>query len=211
MKSLFIMLLKKGDSVVTSKDIYKLYPKLKESAVQAKIKRCLKSGEIKRMFKGVYTLSQDLIRKPIAEEAVAQAIDESAFLSGLGALRFYNLIPEIVNYKTFLGTKSAKVDAGNIHFEIKKLPDDQVTFGVDSIPVSGGSIRVADPVRAIMDTLIEQKLAPKNRNQICSFLRIDEDEAAGIAWDKAPSYAYKFRNNRLAKVIASAMMKTAEA
>jgi len=32
---------------------------------------------------------------------VAHVIDHTAFLSGLAALRFHNLIPETINYKTF--------------------------------------------------------------------------------------------------------------
>lgn len=210
MNNLLIELLKKGESIVTSHDIYNLYPDLTENAVQAKIKRCLKGGELKRLYKGVYSLNQELLKKSVVDERVAFAIDERSFLSGLGALRFHNLIPETVNYKTFIGRKAAKVHATNVNFEIRKMPDDQLSFGVDLVQVGDFNLRIADPVRAIMDTLIDQKLAPKNRHQICAYFRIDEDEANDIKWDKAPVYAYKFRNNKLAKMIATAMTNNSE-
>ncbi len=54
MKNLTLELIKKGEAIVTSRGIYDLYPDLNENAVQAKIKRCLKSGELKRLYKGVY-------------------------------------------------------------------------------------------------------------------------------------------------------------
>ncbi len=206
MNTLFKELLRKGDPIATSGDIYHLFPHLNANAVQAKIKRCLKSGELKRLYKGVYSLNSEYLKKPVFEEKVAQAIDDSAFLSGLGALRYHNLIPEIVNYKTFFGRKSAKVNQKHIRFEIKKIPLDQINFGVESVSVAGTRMRIADPVRAIMDALIEQNLSPKNRYQICSYFRIDEDEAESIHWEKASLYAFKFRNNRLAKEIANAMM-----
>lgn len=207
MDTLFKKLLKKGEPIVTSGEIYQLFPQCNANAVQAKIKRSLKNGELKRLYKGVYSLNSEYFKKPVFEEKVAQTIDNSAFLSGLGALRYHNLIPEIVNYKTFLGRKSAKVNQKNICFEIKKIPADQINFGVETISVAGAPIRVADPVRALMDALIEQRLSPKNRQQICSYFRIDEDEADSIQWQKSTLYAYKFRNNKLAKEIAAAMMK----
>ncbi|HEY8269883.1 MAG TPA: hypothetical protein VIG33_03280, partial [Pseudobdellovibrionaceae bacterium] len=81
----------------------------------------------------------------------------------------------------------------------------QLGFGIQIININGQQVRIADPVRAIMDTLIEQKLVPKNRNQICVFLRIDEDESESIPWKNAEQYAYKYRNSKLAKKIAAAM------
>lgn len=208
MKNLTFKLVKKGEAIITSDDIYNLYPDLNANAVQAKIKRCLKSGELKRLYKGVYAVNQELLKKPLAEESVAQIIDPKAFLSGLAALRFHNLIPETINFKTFTGAKSAKIHSGNMNFEIRKTAEDQLGFGIQTINVNGQKVRIADPVRAIMDTLIEQKLAPKNRNQICAFLRIDEDELESIPWKNAEKYAYKYRNSKLAKKIAAAMTES---
>lgn len=205
MKNLTLELIKKGDAIVTSDDIYKLYPELNENAVQAKIKRCLKSGELKRLYKGVYSVSQELLKKPVIEENLAHVIDSESFLSGLAALRFHNLIPETINFKIFTGTKSAKIHSENMNFEIRKVADDQLGFGVQTVSVNGNNVRIADPVRAIMDTLMEQKLAPSNRQQICAYLRIDEDEAETIPWKKAESYAYRYRNSKMAKKIAAAM------
>lgn len=210
MKNLTLNLIKKGDVVITTDDVYKLYPDLNENAVQAKIKRCLKSGELKRLYKGVYSLNQELLKKPLAEENVAHVIDQKSFLSGLGALRFHNLIPEAISFKTFTGTKSAKINAENMSFEIRKVDDDQLSFGVQSIKMNDHEIRVADPVRAIMDTLMEQKLIPQNRDQICAYFRIDEDESETIPWQNAESYAYKYKNSKLAKKIATAMAQAGD-
>lgn len=208
MKSLTLELIKKGDAIVTSDDIYKIYPELTENAVQAKIKRCLKSGELKRLYKGIYSINQELLKKPVVEENLAHVIDSESFLSGLAALRFHNLIPETINFKIFTGTKAAKIHADNMNFEIRKVADDQLRFGIETVQVNGNSVRIADPVRAVMDTLLEQKLVPQNRRQICAYLRIDEDEADTIHWENAESYAYRYRNSKMAKKIAAAMLDT---
>lgn len=205
MKNLTLELIKRGDAIVTSVDIYKLYPDLNENAVQAKIKRCLKSGELNRLYKGVYSINQELLKKPVIEENLAQVIDSESFLSGLAALRFHNLIPETINFKIFTGTKAAKIHSNNMNFEIRKVADDQLRFGIETVKVNGNSLRVADPVRAVMDTLMEQKLVPQNRKQICAYLRIDEDEADTIPWEIAESYAHRYRNSKMAKQIAAAM------
>lgn len=208
MKNLTLELIKRGDAIVTSEDIYKIYPELNENAVQAKIKRCLKSGELKRLYKGVYSVSQELLKKPVIEENLAQVIDSESFLSGLAALRFYNLIPETINFKIFTGTKDAKIHSDNMNFEIRKVADDQLSFGIETVKVNGNNVRIADPARAVMDTLMEQKLVPQNRRQICAYLRIDEDDADTIPWKNAESYAHKYRNSKMAKKIAAAMSDT---
>lgn len=208
MKNLALELIKKGNSIITSDDIYNLYPQLNANAVQAKIKRCLKNKNLKRLYKGVYVINPVFLKKNVAEESVAQVIDQKSFLSGLAALRFHDLIPETINFKTFTGTKSAKIHTENMNFEIKKVADDQLNFGIQTINMNGNNIRIADPVRAIMDILMEQKLTPKNRNQICAFFRIDEDEAETIHWENAELYSYKYRHSKLAKKIAIAMLNT---
>jgi predicted transcriptional regulator of viral defense system len=205
MSNLTMDLIRKAEILVSIGDIYNMYPTLNKNAVQAKIKRCLKRGDLQRLYKGVYAVNHELLRKPLSPESVAHAIDQSAFLSGLAALRFHNLIPDTINFKTFTGTKSAKIHSNTMNFEIKKVSTDQLSFGIQTLNVSGNQIRVADMTRAIMDTLIEQKLNPKNRNQICAYLRIDEDDAELIPWKNDEEYAYRYKNSKLAKKVASAM------
>lgn len=208
MKALFRELLKRDLSIVTSEQIYKMFPDLNENAVQAKIKRCLKGEELIRLYKGIYAVNSSYSHKAFAEEQVAQAIDHSAYLSGIAALRFHNLIPEIVNFKTFFGAKKVKVDKKDIHFEIKRVDHDQTLFGVEEIAVGGSKFRVADPVKAILDTFISMKTSPKTRRQICFFLRIDEDEAEKINWSNAKVYAGRMKTE-LAHSIATAMVNEA--
>ena len=208
MKALFRELLKGDLSIVTSEDIYKMFPDLNENAVQAKIKRCLSGGELVRLYKGIYAVNNSYSHKALAEEQIAQTIDHSAYLSGIAALRFHNLIPEVVNFKTFFGTKKVKVDTKDIHFEIKKVDPELTLFGIEEIAVGGSKFRVADPVKAILDTFVSMKTSPKTRSQICAFLRIDDEEAEKINWSKARSYADRMRND-FAQSIATAMMNEA--
>ena len=208
MKVLFRELLKGDISIVTSGDIYKMFPDLNKNAVQAKIKRCLRGGELVRLYKGIYAVNNSYSHKAIAEEQVAQAIDHFAYLSGVAALRFHNLIPEIVNFKTFFGTKKATVDTKDIYFEIKKVDLEQTSFGVEEITVGGTNYRVADPVKAILDAFVSLKTSPKTRRQICAFLRIDEDESEKIKWHNAAAYADRMKSG-LAHTIATAMINEA--
>lgn len=208
MKTLFRELLKGDLSIIRSEDIYKMFPDLNKNAVQAKIKRCLHGGELVRLYKGIYAVNNSYSHKAMAEEQIAQAIDHSAYLSGVAALRFHNLIPEIVNFKTFFGTKKVKVDSKDLHFEIKKVNPELMSFGIEEMTVGQSKFRVADPVKAILDIFVSMKTAPKTRIQICRFLRIDEEEAEKIHWSKARSYANRMKND-LAQSIATAMMNEA--
>jgi predicted transcriptional regulator of viral defense system len=204
MKELFRVLLKNNKSVVKSEEIYKMFPDLNENAVQSKIKRCLRGGELQRLYKGVYVVNTFYTHKSVEEEQVAHAIDNRAYLSGLAALRFHNLIPDVINFKTFFGTKSAKINTSNICFEIKKVDPELTVFGIEEIKVDNKCFRVAEPVRAIFDTFLSLKISPKTRRQICAYLRIEDDDADSIDWNKARLYVKHFRN-KLALEIASAM------
>ena len=204
MKTLFRELLKNDVTVVTSGDIYKMFPELNENAVQAKIKRCLSGGELLRLYKGVYALNASYSHRAVAEEQVAQAIDKQSYLSGLAALRFHNLIPEVVNFKIFFGTKNANVNSSNIRFEIKKIDSELTSLGIEEVKVADKTFRVADPVRAIFDVFLGLKMSPKTRNQICAYLRIEDEDAERIDWSQAFFYASRL-NSELANSIAHAM------
>jgi predicted transcriptional regulator of viral defense system len=204
MNTLMRELLKQNDTVLKAEKIYSIFPDLNENAVRAKIKRCLKSGDLVRLYKGVYTTNPEFRKRPVLDETVAQAIDERAFLSGIGALRFHDLIPEAVKFKTFFGLKEANVDADPVHFRIKRLRENLMDFGVEEVKVSAGVLRISDPVRAIMDVLLAQHFTPTNQAQICAFLRIEEDEVDQISWKKAFRYAEHF-GTKAAEDLAKAM------
>lgn len=208
MKELFRELLKNDRTVIRSEEIYKMFPKLNENAVQSKIKRCLRGGELQRLYKGVYAVNTSYSHKSVAEEQVAQAIDNKAYLSGLAALRFHNLIPEVVNFKTFFGTKSAKISSSNINFEIKKVDLELTSIGIEEIKVDNKIFRVAEPARAIFDTFLSLKMSPKTKDQICSYLRIEDEDVEKIDWSKGALYASHIKTE-LARDIASAMVNEA--
>lgn len=205
MKTLFRQLLKNESTVISSSEIYKMFPHLNRNAVQAKIKRCLNSGELQRLYKGVYTVHPDFSHKPIQEEQVALAIDNQSYLTGMGALRFHNLIPDIVNQRTYRGKKNVTVNQPFLHFEIKKNSAEYLSLGVLEISVENKKIRVANPTLAILDIFIDLKMAPSNRSQICSFLRIDEDDMNNINWQQALAYL-PYATNPLTKKIVTAML-----
>lgn len=104
---------------------------------------------------------------------IANKLLEPSYISLEYALRYYNLIPEIVYLITSVGsrkTKMIKSSTGNFSYRVIK---ESLFFGYKIIEIGGVSFKIAEPEKALLDFLY---LRSDIRNE-------DDIEELRINWD----------------------------
>jgi len=111
-----------------------------------------KKGYIKKISKLFYVFSD----KKIGENEIcfiANKLLEPSYLSLEYALRYYNLIPEMVYLITSVSTRKTKMIEtliGNFRYQSLK---EELYFGYKIIEIGGVSFKIAEPEKALLDFL----------------------------------------------------------
>lgn len=149
------------------------------------VKRALKSGELIRIKRGHYVLSEGHRAKPVHPYALAQTLVVGSYISMETALAFYGWIPEVV-YTTVSvtpGRKSQQVDHehfGRFEFNPLALHKSGFLSGVERHVLSGQPALVASPLRALMDIVAYRKQDWVGLRWIESGLRIEHSHLLAL-------------------------------
>lgn len=121
--------------------------------VAVSLNRWVYSGRIERLRRGLYTLNEDDRNVSIDNALVASLLVEPSYLSGVWALSNYSIIPESV-FTVTSATKGRHLDFKNSfgNFSYYRLPE-RAWFGFKEVKVGGGLVLLADPEKALLDTL----------------------------------------------------------
>ncbi len=126
------------------------------------VKRALKSGDLIRVKRGYYALSERHRTNPVHPYALAQALVFGSYISMETALAFHGWIPEAV-YTTVSvtpGRKSQQVDHehfGRFEFNPLALHKSGFLSGVERHVLSEQPALIASPLRALMDIVAYRK------------------------------------------------------
>lgn len=178
--------------LITANAVAHLFPDQTRNAVNAKVKRCLAANELIKIQRGVYLVNPDITHQTPSLYRIAQAIDPKSFLTGMSALSFYGLVPDAIMGCVLSGVKKRVVKTPFGTIEFRKNREDENFFGVDSNTTGRNSIRIATPLRAIMDHLLSLKVIPPTRKAIIDFMRLDEEELDKVNWQDAAKYAVNY-------------------
>lgn len=117
------------------------------------LSRLLKSGDIKKVSRGLYIFGDIWRRKPISKFTIANKLVEPSYISFESALSFHGLIPEAV-YTTMSACfqkdkKSFKTDFGV--FIYQHVPTSVFLLEVERIQTDSGPLLMATPMKALFD------------------------------------------------------------
>lgn len=154
-----------------------------------------KKGYIKKLSKLFYIFAD----KNLNENDlcfIANKLLEPSYLSLEYALRYYNLIPEMVYMLTSVTTRKTKMMetlAGNFRYQSVK---ENLFFGYKIVEMNGVSFKIAEPEKALLDFLY-LKSDIRNENDLAE-LRINEDIFQEIVnREKIEKYAKIFNSKVL--------------
>lgn len=142
------------------------------------VKRALKSGDLIRVKRGNYVLSDNHRKQPVHPYALAQSLEISSYISMETAFAFHGWIPEAV-YTTVSvtpGRKSKQVQHerfGRFEFNPLALRRSGFLTGVERHVLNGQPALIASPLRALMDIVAYRKQDWVGLSWIESGLRIE--------------------------------------
>ena len=165
------------------------------AAVRMKLSRLVEEGILLRLKKGFYCIAPDYATKLIELGVIANSLYGPSYVSFETALSLYGLIPERV-YETMSAVckhgESYKTPFGD--FRYYQIPDVLFGVGVRSEKTSNGTYLMANPTKALCDTLLRKRLlrvtSPKSlRDFLETDMRFDFDYLGEPDRDVLRAYA----------------------
>lgn len=149
------------------------------------LKRALKSGEVIRIHRGLYCLSnkclQKYLQKKIHPLVVAQCIHGPSYISLEAALSWHEWIPEAVYAVTSVSLDRARqFDTPLGYFSFTRIPQSTLYTEVTRMERDGGSFFMASPLKALADYVYVHKRDWISAQPIIESLRVEEAMLDGI-------------------------------
>ena len=122
--------------------------------IQNKICSMEHNGQLIRLRRGLYVQPPSVTGKIISLELVANHIYSPSYVTGLYALRYYGLIPELVYTVTSATTGLSKRFVNKLGtFEYRKFACDYYHIGIKIQDGDGCSFLIASPEKALCDLI----------------------------------------------------------
>ncbi len=163
------------------------------SAIAARflVHRYAKRGMFVKLRNGLYCLAD----QPPSELAVANRLYEPSYLSFEFALSYYHLIPETAYTITSATSRPTRaLTALGKTFEYHRLKQSVFT-GYELVKVGTGTIFMATPEKALVDTLYFVDLKKKTLN--------DRLDLRNMNWKRIESYVRLFGRPSLREIVRS--------
>lgn len=155
-----------------------------------RISRLLKSGEIIRIRKGLYTFAEALRRGPVCRELLANLIYGPSYITADYALSYYGFIPERVETVTSVTigrSRSFHTPLGT--FSYRNYAEHLYSPGITIEPHGRLSFLIATPEKALIDKVwLDKRFKGRSkssyRDYLTDDLRIDYNHLSEINPDR---------------------------
>ena len=152
------------------------------SSPSEKIRALEKDGQLIRLKRGLYVVSDEVSGKPVNACLCANHIYGPSYVSLHWALRWYGLIPERVYTMTSVTTKRSRMFENSLgRFTYEQVKPEYFAIGVNSIEEDGVTFMMASREKALCDMILHDTyLPPQSVKGLWQYLeediRFDVDE-----------------------------------
>ncbi len=162
-------------------------------ALKVQLHRWIRDGKMIALRRGLYTLSEEWSGEKNGAR-LANRMVQPSYLTGLWALSWYGLIPEMVyEYTSAVTSRRQFYENKYGRFGYRALKPEVFRRWSDK-ECGGRKIRVADPEKAVLDHLYWTAGDPL---QTMKTLRFQPDEAERFSWPTLLAYAEEWGSPRL--------------
>lgn len=163
--------------------------------------RWQRQGKVEKIRNGLYLNGGHRLRSVVDLYSIANRMYVPSYVSTISALRYYNLIPEIVYGVTSISTKKTK----EFNFKQTLFSYQQVKsslfFGFQAIQWRKSSFYIATPEKALLDLAYLEPLF--SEAAWLEEMRFDEEELRdGIDWNLMMVYANRIESETVNQRIA---------
>jgi predicted transcriptional regulator of viral defense system len=147
-----------------------------------KIRALEKDGQLIRLKRGLYVVSDEVSGKPVNAYLCANHIYGTSYVSQQWALRWYGLIPERVYTMTSVTTKRTRMFENSIgRFSYEQVKPEYFAIGIDHVEEDGITFLIASREKALCDMILHDSyLPPQSVKGLLQYLeediRFDMDE-----------------------------------
>lgn len=178
----------KANQILTGRQIARLLGG-SDARRYGQVNRALKTGELVKVRRGLYLLSDRYREFPAHPFVLAQQIMPGSYISAESALSFHGWIPEAVFtvMSVVSGGKSLICDSEKFgYFEFRRLGVNPGYFlqSVSRIELQQQIALVAEPMRALMDLIALHKQKWQGLGYLLNGLRINEENLMSVKTDK---------------------------
>jgi hypothetical protein len=141
-----------------------------------KVSAMERAGELIRLKKGLYVVSEQASGKKISRELIANHLYSPSYVSCESALSYYGLIPESVYTLRSITPKRSRVFSNKLgHFDYISVADDYFYIGIQQQNIRESyAFLIASPEKALTDLIITtRKLRIQSLKAMISFLEDD--------------------------------------
>lgn len=131
------------------------------SSPSEKIRALEKDGQLIRLKRGLYVVSDDVSGKPVNACLCANHIYGPSYVSQQWALRWYGLIPERVYSMTSVTTKRSRIFENSLgRFTYEQVKPEYFAVGINNIEEDGVNFLIASREKALCDMILHDSYLP---------------------------------------------------
>lgn len=204
MQTITEMALEKAPRGVFTREQAALWARSRGARLDALLKRAVGKGEIWRVFRGLYLLSDRYGRSTVEPLELAQRIYGPSYVSLETALSRHGWIPEGVQTITSVALRrSLAVDTPLGLFSFTRVPQHRFLAGVRRVAVDGGgAFFLATPLKALADLVYAQRRDWTSLTPVLESLRVEEESLAGLTAADVDEVVSAYGPGRVSRFLA---------
>jgi predicted transcriptional regulator of viral defense system len=172
--------------------------------LDALLKRAVGSGEVWRIRRGLYCLSERYTRDRINPLELAQLITGPSYVSLETALSHHGWIPEAVQAVTSVTLERSRTFNTPLGlFSFTRVPQRSFLSGVRRISAErGGAIFLATPLKALADLVYVQRCNWHSAAPVMESLRVEVESLAELSVELFDEVLFAYKPGRVSRVLS---------
>lgn len=203
MQTVTELALSEANRGVFTRDQAALWVGSRGARLDALLKRAVGRGEVWRVHRGLYCLSDRYARDRIDPLELAQRIHGPSYVSLEFALSYHGWIPEAVQAITSVTLERSRTfDTPVALFSFIRVPQRRFFAGVRRIsPAVGGAFFLALPLKALADYVYVHRCDWSSAAPVMESLRVEEESLAELAGDSFDEVLSAYKPGRVSRFL----------